>query len=480
MRPQGTAGLAEVQVGALPLEQLARLLEPDRAARLWAYAETARRVIGERVVWNVNATASGGGVAEMLLALLAYARGAGVDARWLVLNGNPDFFRTTKRLHNFLHGSLGDGGELGERERHGYEAVLAANLSGLTELVSPGDLVVLHDPQTAGLVPAVRDLGAHVVWRSHIGADVSSGITEAGWSFLRPYVSAADAVIFSRAEYAPTWVDPNRVFVIPPSLDPFSPKNRELRADDVEATLRAAGIVDADVDEAHLDFARSDGSPGRVRRHRGVIMGGGMPPDARYVLQVSRWDRLKDMGGVVAGFASALDSMPEEVHLVVAGPRPDGVSDDPEGAEVAEECVVTWLELPDRARSRIHLCSVPMDDRDENAHIVNALQRRAELVVQKSLAEGFGLTVTEPMWKGRAVLASRVGGIQDQIVDGESGVLLDDPRDLSGFGQAVSRLMGDDDLRTRMGVAARERVRNRYLGDRHLIQYVDRFGSLLG
>ncbi|HEX5088418.1 MAG TPA: glycosyltransferase [Nocardioides sp.] len=480
MKPQQRSSLTEVQVGALPLELLARLLEPERAARLEAYAEAARGLLGDRVVWNINATASGGGVAEMLLALLAYARGAGVDARWLVLNGDPDFFRTTKRLHNFLHGSLGDEGDLGEREQQHYEAVLAANLEGLTELISPGDLVLLHDPQTAGLVTGIRELGAHVVWRAHIGADMSSRVTEAGWSFLRPYVSAAEAVIFSRAEFVPRWVDPGRVVVIPPSLDPFSPKNRELGPDEVEATLRAAGIVDGDADEAHLDFARRDGSQARVRQHKGVVMGGGMAPDVRYVLQVSRWDRLKDMAGVVTGFAAALDSMPEDVHLVVAGPRPEGVSDDPEGAEVSEECLVTWLELPDRARRRIHLCNVPTDDVDENAHIVNALQRRADLVVQKSVAEGFGLTVTEPMWKARAVLASRVGGIQDQIVHGESGVLLDDPRDLAGFGRAVTTLMRDDGLRARLGAAARERVRDQYLGDRHLIQYVDLFASLLG
>jgi trehalose synthase len=186
------------------------------------------------------------------------------------------------------------------------------------------------------------------------------------------------------------------------------------------------------------------------------------------------------MAGVLTGFASAVGSLPGDVDLVLAGPRPEGVSDDPEGAEVAQECLVAWLELPAATRRRVHLCSVPMDDLDENAHIINALQRRADLVVQKSLAEGFGLTVTEPMWKGRPVLASRVGGIQDQVVDGESGILLDDPRDLGRFGAAVAVLMQDAGLRDRLGTAARERVRDCYLGDRHLIQYVELFGALLG
>ena len=339
--------LNEVQVAALPLGQLAGLLEPDRAARLWKYAETARRVIGDRVVWNVNATASGGGVAEMLLALLAYGRGAGVTTRWLVLDGNPEFFRVTKRIHNFLHGSAGDGGSLGERERLHYDAVLTANLARLVEVVRPDDVVLLHDPQTAGLVPGLRAVGAHVIWRCHVGADASNVATEAAWSFLRPYVEQAEAVIFSRAEYAPAWVDTGRIWVIPPSLDPFSPKNRLLEPEQVDAALRAAGIVAGKTDDRFLGFTRRDGSPGLVRRHDGVIMGGGkMTPDVRYVLQVSRWDRLKDMVGVLTGFASAVDSLPDDVHLVLAGPRPDGVSDDPEGATVAEECLVAWLELP--------------------------------------------------------------------------------------------------------------------------------------
>ncbi len=472
--------LEEVQVAAAPWERLGELLEPERAAQLGTYAARARRLTEGHVVWNVNATASGGGVAEMLHALLAYARGAGVETRWLVLDGDPEFFRVTKRIHNFLHGSAGDGASLGERERLHYDAVLAANLSRLVEVVRPGDLVLLHDPQTAGLVPGLRAAGAHVVWRCHVGADASTVTTDVAWSFLRPYVEQAQAVVFSRAEYAPEWVDPARSWVIPPSLDPFSPKNCALGPEQVDATLRATGIVAGKADDRWLGFTRRDGSPGQVRPRGGVILGGGsVTADARYVLQVSRWDRLKDMVGVLNGFASVVGSLADDVHLVLAGPSAEGVTDDPEGAEVAEECLVAWLELPPSARRRVHLCSVPMDDQDENAHIVNALQTGADLVVQKSLAEGFGLTVTEPMWKGRAVLASRVGGIQDQVVDGESGILLDDPRDLGSFGAAVVDLMHDDGLRERLGTAARERVRDRYLGDRHLSQYVDLFEALL-
>jgi len=476
----GEQSLREVPVGVLPLERLAQVVRPDRAELFADYAARAQQLLGDRVVWNVSATASGGGVAEMLMALLSYGRAAGVDTRWLVLDGGQEFFRITKRMHNFLHGSVGDAGRLDDPERRVYEAVLANQLSLLSERVRPGDLVLLHDPQTAGLVPGIRDLGAHAIWRSHGGADVGNRATADAWSFLRPYVEKADAVIFTRAEYAPAWLDRSRGFVIPPSLDPFSPKNCDLTDAQVAATLRAAGIVAGNVGDRYRDFTRRDGSTGHMRSHSGVIMGGEMlSAGARYVLQVSRWDRLKDMAGVLTGFVSALSSLPDDVDLVLAGPRPEAVTEDPEGPQVAAECLAAWHRLPATVRRRIHLCSLPVDDPDENAHLVNALQRRAELVVQKSLAEGFGLTVTESMWKGRAVLATRVGGIQDQVIDDENGLLLDDPRDLGAFSDAVGLVMADPGLREELGAAAHERVRDQFLGDRHLGQYLELFAALL-
>jgi trehalose synthase len=146
------------------------------------------------------------------------------------------------------------------------------------------------------------------------------------------------------------------------------------------------------------------------------------------------------MDGVLRAFADHIEAMPSDVHLMLVGPDVSGVTDDPEGAEVFAECQTIWAAQDAGARARMHLCSLPMDDVDENARIVNALQRHADVVVQKSLVEGFGLTVTEPMWKGRAVIASRVGGIQDQIVDGECGLLLDDPRDLDTFARLLADL----------------------------------------
>jgi len=468
--------MREVQVEKVPLDRLATLLEHDRAKRLGEYAARARALLDGRVVWNVNATASGGGVAEMLQALLAYGRGAGVDTRWLTLDGTPEFFRITKRIHNLLHGSPGDGGELGEAEGALYRQVLDGNLASLSAQVRAGDVVLLHDPQTAGLVPGVRRLGAQVVWRCHIGKDEQDEHTLVGWAFLRPYVEQADAVVFTRSAFVPSWFNENKVWLIPPSLDPFTAKNTEIPPDDVRTVLARAGLVDPNGRPGRLAFRRRNGSTGEVRPHAGLIDGGRTVPDhARLVLQVSRWDHLKDMAGVLTGFASHLADLPDDVHLMLAGPEAEGVSDDPEGAQVLAECRARRLELGPEAQRRIHLCSLPMDDVDENAYLVNALQRDAAVVVQKSLVEGFGLTVAEPMWKGRPVIASRVGGIQDQIVDGSSGLLLDDPTDLDAFAATLGTVLRDDALAARLGAAAHERVRTHYLGDRHLMQYVDLF-----
>ena len=475
-----------VDIEPLPLERLASLLRPDRADRLRTTAEFARGLLCDRVVWNVNATAHGGGVAEMLQGLLAYGRGAGVDTRWLVLNGDPQFFAITKRVHNLLHGQAGDGGDLGPAERHHYEQVLAANLQDMAPMVRAGDIVLLHDPQTAGLAQGLADLGAHVVWRCHIGSDTSDALTERGWAFLRPYLEHCEAFVFSRQQFAPDFLEPACVRVIAPSVDPFSAKNVDLSDGDVTAVLRRAGLV-TPVDEHHVGhpvapvpFVRRDGTTGHLRQHRHLYVDGDAPRESdRLVVQVSRWDHLKDMAGVLTAFADHLDELPDDAHLVLVGPDVSGVTDDPEGAQVLAECTQSWRALMEDARARVHLVCLPMDDTDENAIMVNAMQRHAAVVVQKSLAEGFGLTVTEAMWKGRPVVASAIGGIRDQIADGTDGLLLEHPTDLAAFAQLLSRVLDDAELAGRLGTAARERVLDAFLGDRHLTQYVELFDEVL-
>jgi trehalose synthase len=447
------SGVEQVAVAPVPLERLAPLLTPERVQRLETYVAVAQRLLEGRTIWNINSTARGGGVAEMLHTLVAYAAGAGVDIRWLVVGGDPAFFTVTKRIHNRLHGVPGDGGRLDADARATYDATLARQRGEVADRVRPGDVVLLHDPQTAGLARELRDRGALVVWRCHVGLDEHNDWTREAWGFLRELVEPAQATIFSRESFAPDWVDRRWLRVIPPSLDPFSPKNEDLDDGEVEALVHREGLV---------------------------VEGAALPTDGRVVLQVSRWDRLKDMAGVLDAFAEHLGDLPPDVHLVLAGPEASGVADDPEAAEVLAECRARWRSLPEQARERSHLVSVPMDDLDDNARIVNALQRWATVVVQKSLAEGFGLTVTEPMWKARPVVASAVGGIRDQVEHGVSGLLLDDPHDGAELAAALSSLLTDAERCEEMGRAAHERVRDHYLADRHLIQYVELFAQLMG
>jgi trehalose synthase len=471
------ARVADVDVQAMSIDGLAAVVSPEREARFRERAVAARELLDGRTVLNVNSTAAGGGVAEMLQTLLAYARGAGVDARWVVIQGDPEFFTVTKRIHNHLYGAPGDGGSLGIGERNAYERTLRDNEVELRALVRPRDIVVLHDPQTAGLVAPMRAAGATVVWRCHVGVDAPNEYSERGWEFLRPYVAEADALVFTRRAFAPAWVDPDRVHVVAPSIDPFSAKNRDLPPAEATCILRYVGLLSGADGVEPVPFVRRDGSPGRVSHHADILQTGPPPPPhAPLVTQVSRWDRMKDMPGVMAGFAEHVD----DAHLVLAGPVVTGVTDDPEGGQVLEECIEMWRELPHAVRTRVHLACIPMHDPDENATIVNALQRHADIVVQKSIAEGFGLTVVEAMWKGRPIVASAVGGISEQIVDGEHGLLLDDPADLTAFGHAVRRLLGDAELAARLGANARRRATEEFLGDRHLEQWAALFADLDG
>jgi trehalose synthase len=422
--------LQEVEVQALEPARLEALIGVERMAHFEQAAEAAQAALAGRIVWNVNSTAVGGGVAEMLQTLLAYARGAGVDARWLVIEGAPQFF------------------------------------------------VLLHDPQTAGLAGAVHAAGARSVWRCHVGRDEPNEWTERAWEFLRAYLEESDAYVFSRAAFAPSFADTARTHVIPPSIDPFSAKNEAMSARNVRLALGYVGLIDGDGAPPVVPFTRRDGSPGRINRHVDVVQSGpAAPPNAPLVIQASRWDRMKDMPGVMHGFAEHVDPS-LGAHLVLAGPAVTGVADDPEAVEVYDETVHAWRELPHAARGRVHLACVPMKDPDEAAAIVNALQRHAAVAAQKSLAEGFGLTVVEAMWKSKPVVASAVGGIADQIVHEEHGLLVTDPDDLAEFGAAVESLLRDPSQAERLGRNARARAAEQFLGDRHLGQYARLFDLL--
>jgi trehalose synthase len=469
---------AQVDIPALTPERFRDYLDQADWDDLQRGIAQAREVLAGRVIWNVNSTAVGGGVAEILNSILSYSRGAGIDVRWTVIDGTPEFFRVTKRIHNFLHGADGDGGPLGEAEAQIYEQVTSANAEEIAAAVRPHDAVILHDPQTAGLAKRIKQTGALVIWRCHVGAEHPNERVHSAWEFLAPHLKAADACVFSRRAYVPEWANAVRTEVIQPSIDVFSPKNQDMDEDTVRAILGHVGLVVDHHGDGVPAFTRRDQSPGRVD-HLCDVLSTGPPPsfNAPLVVQVSRWDRLKDPVGVMHGFAEHVSEKTES-HLILAGPTVHSVADDPEGAEVLTETSERWRELPHLKRSRVHLAALPMADVQENAAIVNALQRHATVVVQKSIQEGFGLTVAEAMWKARPVVASAVGGIRDQVEDGRTGVLLEDPHDLDAFGRAVMRLLLDTELAQSIGTAAREHVRKHFLATRHALQYVKLFESL--
>ena len=392
----------------------------------------------------------------MLHTLVGYSLGCGVDTRWVVIDGDKAFYKITKRLHNRLHGAAGDTGELGRSEADHYAAINNENAAALTSRVDEGDVVVLHDPQTAGLAGPLAQRGARVVWRCHIGTERTNAYTEEGWDFIRPYLKPCCAHVFSHLGFVPQFLIGADVSIIAPSIDPHTPKNRRLNSAHVRQLLVRVGL-----------FEDGDGSVGSC----GAVLGGAGPisTDDRVVVQVSRWDHLKDMQGVLEGFAGR-STRQGDVRLALVGPAVDAVSDDPEGARVLGECLTCWENLPSKQRSAVRLITLPMDDLDLNGLMVNAIQRHATVVVQKSLQEGFGLTVAEAMWKSRPVVASAVGGIVDQVAPG-TGILLSDPADLDSFARALDQLLAQPEEMAALGRRARKRIRSEFLSDRHLIDY---------
>ena len=444
MSANGKAKLIQVPVEPADIERYRPLLgEPLWSEFSRSMSELAS-ALHRRTVWNVNSTAQGGGVAELLVSLIPYGRGAGIDERWVVIEGSAEFFDVTKRLHNLLHGVSSDGAGFSPAERATYQSTMERNASALADVIKAGDIVIVHDPQSAGLVPGLSAAGAIVIWRSHVGVDEPNDFVRAAWKLLEPYLDSASAFVFSRRSYVWDQLDASKVQIIAPCIDAFATKNRELTDAEMARLVAAAGVA----------------------------------TDGRIVLQVSRWDRLKDPLGVMRSFADHVAPLTTDTCLVLAGPAATSVRDDPEQPEVLQELLAQQQALDASIASRVLIAQLPMEDLDENAALVNALQRRADVVVQKSLAEGFGLTVAEAMWKSRAVVASDVGGIADQIEDGTSGLLVE-PKDLEAFGRAVTDLVNDRELAARMGAAARERIREQFLGPRHLMQQGSLIRSLL-
>ncbi|AMD87259.1 glycosyl transferase family 1 [Actinomyces radicidentis] len=466
-----------IDVAPLPLSDLEGHLDELAVHRLHDGVEAAHGLLEGRTVWTVTPPAApGAGPAETVAPLVGYARGLDVDARWLALDAPADFVTLAARLHAGIHGSDGDGGRLGDKQRDLYEHVLASNAENVVDEVREGDVVVLHDPSTAGLAKAFRAAGATVVWRCHAGVAEAGEAGQRAWAFLDRYLEDVDLVVVSRPEYRPPYIEEERCAVVRPSINPDSPKNRPLDRDEAWAVVRLAGIAEGESPFDAVPLLREDGRPDAFRglEDEAVLAGGPVPVGARLVTQVQRWDRLKGGLELIEAFASQTGTLPEDLHLVLAGPAVDPERE--AGPSAVLRGILERVEtLPPSVASRVHVLGIPTADREVNATIVNALQRVSGVVTQRSQVEAFGLTVAEAMWKKAPVVASAVGGIVDQVEDGVDGVLVA-PDDAAAWAEAVRDLLLLSERAAEMGAAAHESVRRGFLPDRHLIEVVDVIG----
>lgn len=361
-------------------------------------------------VVNVNSTYYGGGVAELLGSMTILMNSIGIKTGWRVIQGFPDFFSITKKMHNALQG-----GEINltDRKKEIFEEVVYENaIRNHLE----HDMVIIHDPQPLPMINHYRKRGPWI-WRCHV--DLSEPNREL-WGYLALFVEKYDAVIFSIREYAQKLKTPQLFFV--PAIDPFSIKNHPLSEAEIEERL----------EHYHI------------------------PTDLPLVVQVSRFDTWKDPQGVVEAFKIARREV--NCTLVLLG---NVATDDPEGPEIYESLLESQEE-------RIIILSV------QDSALVNALQSRAAVVLQKSLREGFGLTVAEAMWKGATVIGGNVGGIRYQIQDGVNGFLVNNIEEAAA---RIVQLVKDEDLRRRLGEAGRETVRQKFLLSRNLEHYLDLFSA---
>jgi trehalose synthase len=392
------------------LDSYAAVAGPDAIEQLRQLAGSLK---GARVV-HVNSTREGGGVAEILTKLVPLQRELGMHVRWEVITGDPSFYQCTKMLHNTLQGARL---EITDDLKRTYEETNARTAEELRPVLEEADFVFTHDPQPAAMLFRTPRRQGKWIWRCHI--DVSHPYRPS-WRFLQTFVTPYDASVFSMVAFAQPL--PHPVYLIPPAIDPLSDKNVELEDSEVQSVR----------DRFRLDASRP------------------------LLVQISRYDRFKDPVGVIGAYRLAKRFVPG-IQLVLAG---GGASDDPEGETVLREVRQAAGSDPD-----VHVLLLPAD-----AHrTVNALQRAADIIIQKSTKEGFGLTVTEGLWKGKPVIGGDTGGIRLQVVNFHTGFLVRTPE---GAAVRIRYLLDRRERREQMGVTAREFVRENFLLTRQLREYL--------
>jgi trehalose synthase len=375
------------------------------------------KLLGERlkgkVVQHINSTPVGGGVAEILNCMVTLLRELGIDARWDVIKGGEQFFEVTKKFHNALHGRAE---EITQRD---FEIFGQTSQENIENVNTYGDIVFVHDPQPIALIK--KKTTNKWLWRCHV--DVSNP-NERVWRFLMDFIFQYDSAVFSAPAFSRKL--PIRQFLISPSIDPLSDKNKEIPQQTIDSVLRKYNIK----------------------------------KDKPIITQISRFDRLKDPMGVIEAYLQVKKYI--NCQLILAGGTAE---DDPEGLGVLEE-VKKSAEID----NDIHILLLPHNDIE-----VNALQRASDVIIQKSLREGFGLTVAEALWKAKPVVASNVGGIPLQIKHKYSGLLC---HSIEGAAFAIKQLLNSPEYAKKLGENGREHIRNNFLLTRHLRDYMLLFLSL--
>jgi trehalose synthase len=398
------------------LEQYARIVGDNVIDQLHQLAESLK---GLSIV-HVNSTREGGGVAEILNRLIPLKKELGLDASWEIITGPPEFYNCTKRFHNGLQGNRV---EMTKQLLAAYESTNIKRAGELQDVLENADIVFIHDPQPAPLLNALPNRKGKWIWRCHI--DVSRPYRPL-WKYLRRFVTGYDASIWSLAAFAQPL--PHPMYLVPPSIDPLSDKNRDLNWMEKESVYQDWGI----------------------------------DPSRPVITQISRFDRFKDPVGVIQAYRLVREYYP--VQLVLAG---GGASDDPEGKEVLAEVLEAAGDDPD-----IHVLELPPDSNVT----INALQRISDIVIQKSTKEGFGLTVTEAMWKGKPVIGGDTGGIRLQVINYHTGFLVNTPE---GAALRIRYLLKNRDRLDEMGNKARGFVQENFLLTRHLREYLTLMSAVL-
>ena len=369
-----------------------------------------------KVVQNINSTFTGGGVAEILSRMIPLLNQLGVDARWSVIKGSEEFFQVTKKFHNALHARQE---KITPVDFAYFQETTEKNIK---EIDINGDIIYVHDPQPIGLIARKKDLGKRWIWRCHI--DISHP-NQAVWDYLLPMVIQYDAAVFSAPAFSTEL--PIRQFLISPSIDPLSDKNKELSSETIDSVLAKYAI----------------------------------PRDKPIITQISRFDYLKDPVGVIRAFEMVRKNI--DCRLVFGGGT---ASDDPESNKVLAEVKEQAGNNPD-----IHILLIPPGSDIE----INALQRASTVIVQKSLGEGFGLTVSEALWKAKPVVASAVGGIPLQVRNKFTGLL---SHGIPGTAYAIKQILANPEYANWLGQNGREHVKQNFLITRHLKDYLLLFLSL--